>query len=50
MIWDKLFFYLGVSFDGLLIIKKVLYESSHHIETNLGVVVEVLKVQSSVSF
>ena len=49
-IWDGLFFKLGVYFDGLVIRKKVSYEYSHHIDTYLGVVVEVLEVQSSVSF
>ena len=49
-IWDELFFKLGVYFDGIVIRKKVSYESSHQIDTYLGVVVEVLEVQSSVSF
>ena len=50
MIWDEVFFKLRVSFDGLLRIKKVLSEYSHRIETHLDVVVEVLEVQSSVTF
>ena len=49
-IWDEVFFKLRVSFDELLSSKKVLSESSHRIETHLDVVVEVLEVQSSVSF
>ena len=48
-IWDEVFFKLRVSFDGLVIRKKVLSESSHRIETNLDVVVEVLEVQNSFS-
>ena len=50
MIWDEVFFKLRVSFDGLLRIKKVLSEYIHRIETHLDVVVEVLEVQSSVTF
>ena len=49
-IWDKVFFKLRVSFDGLVIRKEVLYESSHRIETHLDVVKEVLEIQSNVSF
>ena len=49
-IWDEVFFKLRVSFDELVSSKKVLSESSHRIETHLDVVVEVLEVQSSVSF
>ena len=39
-----------VSFDGLVNRKKVLSESSHHIETRLYVVVEVIEIQISVAF
>ena len=49
-IWEKLFFKIRVSFDGLVIRKKVLSESRHYIETHLGVVVEVIEVQRSVAF
>ena len=49
-IWDKLFFKIRVYFDGLVIRKEVLSESSHRIETHLDVVKEVLEIQSSVSF
>ena len=41
---------LGVSFDGILISKDFLLESIQCIETHLDVVVEVLEVQSGVSF
>ena len=37
-------------FDGLVNRNKVLSQSIHRIETNLGVVAEVLKVQSNVAF
>ena len=50
MIWDEVFFKLGVSFDGLLIIKKIFSESSYRIKTHLDVVVEALEVQISVAF
>ena len=49
-IWDILFFKLRVSFGGLVIRKEVFSESSHHIETHLDVVKEVLEIQSSVFF
>ena len=49
-IWDKVLFKLIVSFDGLVIGKEVLSDSSHRIETHLEVVIEVLEIQSSVSF
>ena len=42
MIWGELFFKIRVSFDGMVISKKVLSESSHSIETHLDVAVEVL--------
>ena len=48
-IWDELFFKIIVSFGGMVIMKMVLLESSHHIETHLDVVVEVIGVQSSVN-
>ena len=50
MIWDEVFCKLRISFDGLVIRKKVLSGSSHHIETHLDVVVEVFEVQRIVSF
>ena len=37
-------------FYGMVISKKVLSQSRHRIETRLGVFVEVLEVQSSISF
>ena len=49
-IWDKVFFKLRVSFDGLVIRKEVLSESSHRIERHLDLVKEVLDIQSSFSF
>ena len=50
MIWDEVFFKLRVYFDGLVIRKEVLYESSHRIERHLDVVKEIIDIQSSVSF
>ena len=49
-IWDGVFFKLRVSFSGMVSMKKVLLESIQCIETHLDVVVEVLEVQSGVSF
>ena len=49
-VWDRVFFKLRVYFDGLVIRKEVLSESSHRIETHIGVVKEVLEIQSNVSF
>ena len=49
-IWDKALFKLKVSVDGQVIRKKVYLESSHHIERHLDVFIEVLDIQSSVSF
>ena len=49
-IWDEVFFNLWLSFDGLVTRKEVFSESSHRIEANLDGVVEVLDIQSSVSF
>ena len=39
-----------MSFDGLVISKELLSDSSHRIETHLDVVKEVLEIQSSASF
>ena len=49
-IWDEVFFKIKVSFDRLVTRKEVFSESSNLIETHIDVVVEVLEVQSSVSF
>ena len=49
-IWDKALFKLRVLVDGKVIRKKVYLESSHCIERHLDVVIEVLEIQSSVSF
>ena len=43
-IWDEVLFKLRVSFGELVISKKVFSESSHHIETHIDVVVEVIEV------
>ena len=42
MIWDEVFIKIRVSFDGLMIRKKVLSESIKHIETHLELVTEKL--------
>ena len=49
-IWDEVFFKIRVCFDGLVSRKKVLYDSSHLIETHIDVVVEFLEVQIIVAF
>ena len=49
-IWDGVLFKLRLSFDGLLTRRQVLFESSHCIDTHIDVVVEVIEIQSSVSF
>ena len=49
-IWYEVFFKLGVSIYVLVNRKKLFLESSHRIDTNLDVVVEVLKLNSIVSF
>ena len=46
----KVFFKPRVSFDGLIISKEVLSEYIHRIEAHIDVVIEVLDIQSSVSF
>ena len=46
-IWDEVFFKLSVSFDVLVMRKKIFLESSNCIETNIDVFVEVLEVQRS---
>ena len=43
MIWDEVFIKIRVSFDGLMIRKKVLSESIKHIETHLDMFVGVLE-------
>ena len=43
-------FKLKVTFDRLVIRNKIFLESSHHIETHIDVVVEVLEVQRSAAF
>ena len=49
-IWNEVFCKLRVYFYGLVTRKEVLSESSHRIDTHLDLVVEVLEIQSSVSF
>ena len=49
-IWDEVFVKLIFSFDGLVTRKEVLLESSYRIEAHIDVVIEVLEIQSSVSF
>ena len=49
-IWDEVLCKLRLSFDGLVTRKEVFSESSHRIESHLDVVVEVLDIQSIVSF
>ena len=49
-IWDEVSCKLRVSFDGMVTRKKVLSDFNHRIDTNIDVFVEVLEVQSSVSF
>ena len=49
-IWDEVCFKLTESFDGLVTSKEVLSDSCHHNEENMYVVIEVLEIQSSVSF
>ena len=49
-IWDKVFFKVIVSFDGLVSSNEVFSESSHRIETHIEVILEVLEVQSIVAF
>ena len=49
-IWDEVFCKLRVYFDGLVTRKEVLLESFRRIEAHIGVVVEVLEIQISVSF
>ena len=49
-IWDEVLCKLRVYFDVLVTKKEVLLDSSHRIETHIDVVVEVLDIQSSVSF
>ena len=50
VIWEKVFFKLGVYFDILVIRKDSLSESSHRNESHIDVVKEVLDIHISVSF
>ena len=49
-IWDNVLFKIRVLVDGQVIRKEFFSESSHLIERHLDVVIEVLEIQSSVSF
>ena len=49
-IWGKVFFKLIVYFDGLVIVKKLLLDYIHRIETHIDVVIEVLEFHSSFAF
>ena len=49
-IWYKAFFKLRVYFDGLEIRKEVYFDSSHRINRHIDVVIEILEIQSRVSF
>ena len=49
-IWDKLFFKLRISFDGLVSRKDIFSESIHCFETHIDVVVAVFEFHSSVDF
>ena len=49
IIWHELLFKIRVSFDEMVIRKKVFSQSIHQFETHVDVVVEVLEVQISVA-
>ena len=49
-IWDEVLLKIRVSFDGLITKNEVLSESIYRIEAHLDVVIEVIDIQSSVSF
>ena len=49
-IWHKVFFKLGVSFDELVSRKKILWMSSHRIQTHLDVFVAIIEFHIIVSF
>ena len=48
--WDNVFFKIIVLLDGQEIRKEMFSEFSYHIESHLDVVIEILEIQSSVSF
>ena len=50
MIWHEVFLKIGVPFGGLVSRKEVFLDSSHCIEINLDVVVEIIEVNIIVSF
>ena len=49
-IWDNVFFKIIFLLDGQEIRKEVFFEFSYRIERHLDVVIEILEIQSSVSF
>ena len=49
-IWDNVFFKIRVLVDGQVIMEEFFSESSHCIERHLDVVIEILEIQSGVSF
>ena len=49
-IWYNVYFKISVLIDGQVIRKEFFSESSHRIERHLDVVIEILEIQSSVSF
>ena len=50
IIWNKVLFKLVLSFDGLVSRKDIFSYYIHRIEKDIGVVVDITEVQSSVSF
>ena len=49
-IWDNVFFKIIVLLDGKEIRKEVFSEFSYRIERNIDMVIEIIEIQSSVSF
>ena len=47
---ENVFFKISFLLDGQVIKKELLSKSSHRIERHLDVVIEILEIQSSVSF
>ena len=48
--WNEIFLKLGIYFDGLVIRKELLLQSSHRIEIHIDLFVEIIEVHSSVTF
>ena len=49
-IWDNVYFKISVLIGGQVIRKELFSESSHRIDIHIDVVIEILDIQSSVSF